>query len=263
MIHEIGSISSSHGKRLRAEIQFPVALQRFPRARLVGDTMRQAFRTGDLSTLRDILSTSPAFVNYRRRIGDSTTALMAAAFHGDMDAVRYFLSLGAKASLVDTCGKTAALLAGMRGHRDCFAELQRVADEESAQGKGPRGVHDFVYDLYYFSPAESRATPLGRRSGSGDTARVEKAGDEVHLLAVCRFSHRLNKNRFLVDVSVSLTFSVLVANTKKLLHMATSLYHLSIFLRTGHGNLAQIGKHSGFRTFMLLEYIHNILSTAL
>ena len=127
------------------------------------------------------MSSFPTVVNYRRRIGDNTTALMVAAFHGDVDAVRYFLSLGAKASFVDTWGKTVALLAEMRGQEECFAELQRVADEESARGKKIRVVHDFGYVIYYFSPAESRATPLGRRR-----------------LALLRSSHRPNKNHFLV-----------------------------------------------------------------
>lgn len=137
---------------------------------------------GDLSTLRDTLSSSPALVNYRRRIGDGTTALMAAAFVGDMDSVWYFLSLGAKASLVDFSGKTAAVLAGMRGHRECFAELQRVADQEVG------GSQDYVYDLYYFSPTESRVNSQERGSGRFDQTGVEKCspldrvGDEVCLV---------------------------------------------------------------------------------
>lgn len=108
---------------------------------------------------------------------------MAAAFLGDMDSVRYFLSLGAKASLADFSGKTAAVLAGMRGHRECFAELQRVADQEAG---GPR---DFVYDLYYFSPNESRVDSLGKGSGPVDQTGVEKSspldrvGDEVYLVS--------------------------------------------------------------------------------
>lgn len=139
----------------------------------------QAFQTGDMSTLRDILTTSsspsPASVNYRRRLGDATTALMAAAFHGDLDTVRHLLSLGAKASLVDASGKSAALFAGMGGHRECFAELQRTADEEEAEqrahsnkhsGSGGGGGHDFVYDLYYFEPSAS-SPPTGGAPPSG------------------------------------------------------------------------------------------------
>ncbi|CAN0590924.1 unnamed protein product, partial [Ectocarpus sp. 12 AP-2014] len=69
-------------------------------------------------------------VNYRRRLGDASTALMAAASHGDLGTVRHLLSIGAKATLVDAHGRSAALFAGMRDHRECFAELQRVADQE-------------------------------------------------------------------------------------------------------------------------------------
>lgn len=107
---------------------------------------------------------------------------MAAAFVGDMDYVRHFLSLGAKASLVDFSGKTAAVLAGMRGHRECFAKLQRVADQEV------RGSQDFVYDLYYFSPTESKVNSQERGSGPIDqtetqeSSPLDRTGDEVYLV---------------------------------------------------------------------------------
>lgn len=122
---------------------------------------------GDMSSLRCVVASSPSLVNYRRRLGDGTTALMAAAFHGSQDTVRYLLSLGAKASFVDADDKSAALFAGMRGHRECFAELQRVTDEEEeaspSSGKGGVGRDDFVYDLYYFEP--SGLQPSGLQGG--------------------------------------------------------------------------------------------------
>lgn len=97
---------------------------------------------------------------------------MAAAFHGDLDTVRYLLSLGGKASLADAGGRSAALLAGMHGHRECFAELQRTADEENVRSSGrkPGGVGsnehgDFVYDLYYFEPSPA---PDARQGGECD-----------------------------------------------------------------------------------------------
>lgn len=143
---------------------------------------RQAFRTGDTSCLRGILASSPAVVNYRRRLGDGTTALMAAAFHGDLDTVRYILSIGAKASLVDADDKSAALFAGMRGHRECFAELQRASDEEgvrSTRRQGAGGRDDFVYDLYYFEPFASRL-PAARE---GESVLANQAGATTALFA--------------------------------------------------------------------------------
>lgn len=138
---------------------------------------------------------TPAGVNYRRRLGDATTALMAAAFHGDLDTVRRLLSLGAKASLVDAGGRSAAVFAGMRGHRECFAELQRVADEEekeqrartakrggSAGGGGAAGDDglDFVYDLYYFEPSASKSPMEGvSASSGGEGMGVPTASGEV------------------------------------------------------------------------------------
>ncbi len=183
-------------------------------ARTLTSPPTQAFQTGDMSSLRDILETSsspsPSGVNYRRRLGDATTALMAAAFHGDLDTVRLLLSLGAETSLVDAAGKTAAVFAGMRGHRECFAELQRAADEEEEEqrarsGKGRRSAgdggggggegaggdgHDFVYDLYYFEPSASMS-PAGEASAAGGgggaagvPAAISKVGDKVGLLSV-------------------------------------------------------------------------------
>lgn len=126
----------------------------------------QAFKTGDPSGLRATLASSPSLVNYRRKLGDGTTALMAAAFHGDTDAVRYLLSLGAKASLVDATGRSAAVYAGMGAHHKCFAELQRIADEEARAARLlGEDRDDFVYDLYYFEPPASRSSM--ERGGAG------------------------------------------------------------------------------------------------
>lgn len=109
---------------------------------------------------------------------------MAAAFHGDVDSIRYLLSLDAKAYLVDAGDKSAALFAGMRGHHQCFAELQCVADEESAlstlrRGEGGGGRDDFVYDLYYFEPSEPQGLGLDPAAGWGGSMSDDQAGGAV------------------------------------------------------------------------------------
>lgn len=109
---------------------------------------------------------------------------MAAAFHGDIDSIRYLLFLDAKACLVDAGDKSAALFAGMRGHHQCFAELQCVADEESAlstQRRGERGDgrDDFVYDLYYFEPSEQQGLGLDPEAGGGGSMSNEQADGAV------------------------------------------------------------------------------------
>ena len=130
---------------------------------------------------------------------------MAAAFHGDLDTIRHLLSLGAKASLTDAGGKSAAMFAGMRGHRECFAELQRVADEEEKEerarktkrrgsagggGEGAAGDDglDYVYDLYYFEPSASISPTEGApASGGGEATGAPtssgKIGERVSLSA--------------------------------------------------------------------------------
>ncbi|CAM9969161.1 unnamed protein product [Scytosiphon promiscuus] len=184
-----GAATGTAERRTAAPILTPVERQ-------MDEAIFKAFKTGDLSPLRNILTTSsslsPTSVNYRRRLGDATTALMAAAFHGDLGCVRHLLSLGAKASLVDASGKSASLFAGMRGHRECFAAIQRVADEEEHEerarstrrhasagetagggvgvgvgggGGGVRGAGDFVYDVYYFEPPTPGASALPSAAG--------------------------------------------------------------------------------------------------
>lgn len=138
-----------------------------------------------MSNIRKVVASSPSAANYRRRLGDGTSALMAAAFHDDLATIRHLLSVGAKASLVDAGGKSASLIAGMRGHRECFAELQRAADEENERSFVVRGQmrsggvqgkygcsSEFVYDLYCFetsAPGEGRdkqATAGGAQGGT-------------------------------------------------------------------------------------------------
>lgn len=169
-----------------------------PVERQMDEAIFEAFQTGDLSSLHAVLASFPDTINFRRRLGDGTTALMAAAFHGNLDTVRHLLSLGAKASLADAGGKSAALIAGMRGHRACFAELQRAADEERSAGSRRKGggPEDFVYDLYYFEPPTSRspAAPGGETVGGGQADDVapaapgeigEKTPDTTNAPVVC------------------------------------------------------------------------------
>lgn len=160
-----------------------------------------------MSSVREVVASSPSAANYRRRLGDGTTALMAAAFHGDLATIHHLLSVGAKASLVDAGDKSAALIAGMRGHRECFAVLQRTADEEDARssvvrghkngggGQGKRGCSsEFVYDLYYFEPSgpgerrDGQAVAGGKQGGGkeGPVGMTDSGdgGDQVWSLSV-------------------------------------------------------------------------------
>ncbi|CAM9261899.1 unnamed protein product, partial [Hapterophycus canaliculatus] len=206
---EAAGKASAAEKRAAAPVLTPVERQ-------MDEAIFMAFKTGDLSNLRNILRTSsslsPTSINYRRRLGDATTALMAAAFHGDLSTVRHLLSLGAKASLTDASGKSAALFAGMRGHRECFAEIQRVADEEEREerarstrrhGSGGRGAGggaaaaaadavqdggDFVYDVYYFEPPTPEASALpaacDQISDEGRTNATDDAAPVVRLSGI-------------------------------------------------------------------------------
>ena len=87
-----------------------------------------AFQTGDLSPVFAALGV--ARIDFQRVHADGTTALMAAAFHGDLDAVRRLLELGATVTLSDVHGNDAIGLAKMRGHRETAILLEQHAAKE-------------------------------------------------------------------------------------------------------------------------------------
>lgn len=126
-----------------------------------------------------------------------TTALMAVAFYGDLEAVRYLLSLGAKTSLLDSAGKSAALFAGMRGHHDVYAELQRLDDGERDRGIARKGTghSDFVYDLYCFERGASstHADRTGDHAGECSESQSDAkrtSGDKVsYARSVRKYAH--------------------------------------------------------------------------
>lgn len=147
---------------------------------------------------------------------------MAGAFHGNVDTVRHMLSLGAKASLTDASGKSAALIAGMRGHHECFAELQRAADEERAAGsRKDASREDFVYDLYYFEPLAPQS-PTARGSetvveGQVDDAAASSPGKIAEKVAclfmwavplICCLQCRCPTSKYTRDINTAVACSV-------------------------------------------------------
>lgn len=166
---------------------------------------RQAFQTGDMSSIRDMLASSSSLVNYQRRLGDGTTALMAASFHGDLETVRYLLSLGAKVSAVDGGERNAAVLASTRGNRECFVELQRWAKRQGGRtaGEGEEKSSDYVYDLYCFEPGNTGGQSEDHmevaHAGCLDEkspAEAAGSGHTVSLPFACRGHQRMHRPIF-------------------------------------------------------------------
>ncbi|CAM9531619.1 unnamed protein product, partial [Discosporangium mesarthrocarpum] len=143
-----------------------------PVEREMDEAIFNAFRGTDPAAVAILPHAVAPQVNYHRRLGDGTTALMAAAHTGHGAVVQQLLTLGARPLDVDSNGRSAADLAIISGHLECAALIHRAAVEEG-EGKGRggggdwgwgqgnrggrrgeggegggKGQGDFVYDLY-------------------------------------------------------------------------------------------------------------------
>lgn len=103
-----------------------------PFQRQLDEAIWRAFATADLAPVFDALR-GGADVNYQRMHSDLTTALMAAAFHGDARAVVALLRQGALARIADISGRSASRIASERGHVSLAALLRDVQHEEEEE----------------------------------------------------------------------------------------------------------------------------------
>ncbi|CAM9458587.1 unnamed protein product [Chrysoparadoxa australica] len=142
------------------------------------------FQTGDMSLIKAALSAGvPEW--YQRMQADGTTALMAAAYHGDFDFVRhlvaqYILKLkpnsAAALSTADNNGNTAKDLANQRGHTQVVALLEAHAPHASpVVGPAPK---EYVYDFYCLSREESALAKAEAAQGDA-VPRVQLMGIEA------------------------------------------------------------------------------------
>lgn len=107
-----------------------LAEQRAILERRVDRAIWEAFRTADFDPLLSLLDhgVSPAYV---REKGGCETALMAAAYHGHVDACKALLARGADVAACDRFGHTAVNLARKKQHIEVAALL------EGARNRGP------------------------------------------------------------------------------------------------------------------------------
>ncbi|XP_051899645.1 G patch domain and ankyrin repeat-containing protein 1 [Pristis pectinata] len=104
-----------------------------------GHLLLRSAQNGDLKMLRRLLETGACDINFR----DSYywTATMCAAYSGQLEAVRYLLSLGAAwIGVCDSTGRDALDLARQAGHRGVVTLLEEYhtwPEEQEDQREGP------------------------------------------------------------------------------------------------------------------------------
>ncbi|CAM9664793.1 unnamed protein product [Choristocarpus tenellus] len=171
----LGDIQAEENRCLEGQDKKPQQQRRpapvlNPMERLVDEAIFMAFQAKE--NTQALLSAVSSHVNYRRCLGDGTTALMAAAFQGNLTIVKQLLDLHASPGMLDANGRGAADFALGRGHLECAAAIHKAAAEE---GDGPnKGLKDaggggekggagggFVYDLYCFQPGVTNTDVLG------------------------------------------------------------------------------------------------------
>jgi hypothetical protein len=103
-----------------------------------------------------------ADVNFQRRNADDTTALMAAAYQGDVAVVARLLRMGANPRLRDVHGKTAVELAAERGHHACEVMLSSALMEAEEESEGDEG---YVFDVYSVRRGEAEGGAQAQQEG--------------------------------------------------------------------------------------------------
>lgn len=136
-------------------VRTPVAILA-PDERPIDEAVWVAFQTGSFDHVFKLVAHGTS-VDYQRRAADNTTALMAAAYHGNRQVVEELLNLGADLSLRNRAGLAAADIAAEANHAELAAWMRQLANgtsgvtHEQRRGGRAAGVappSEFVYDIY-------------------------------------------------------------------------------------------------------------------
>lgn len=104
-----------------------------PFQRLMDEAVWRAFIARDFGGVFAIIREHGMDVNYQRVQSDLTTALMAAAYHGETKVAAALIRSGALVRVTDASGNTALTIALSRGHSGCAALLKDVLHEEEEE----------------------------------------------------------------------------------------------------------------------------------
>ena len=111
---------------------------------LIDKAIWTAFRTGSFERVFKLVTHGRALINFQRKAADGTTALMAAAFHGNRRACEEMVKIGSDVSLMSVAGDTASVIAGRHGHADLAKWLRSLEQQKESKTK----KDDYVYDVY-------------------------------------------------------------------------------------------------------------------
>ena len=99
--------------------------------RRMDEAIFHAFQSANFDPVFSALElTGNAVANFQRTHADGTTALMAAAFHGNVPVLERLIEAGASATLTDVHGNDAVALASMRGHMQAKELLDQIVAKD-------------------------------------------------------------------------------------------------------------------------------------
>lgn len=132
-------------------------------------------------------------INYQRAQSDLSTALMAAAHHGNSKVAASLVRQGALARIPDASGRTAVQFAADAGHAELSSRLKSVLMDEmdeiatwsqaaAAAAEHTGGAED-EYDMYVLEPDDA-----GEAGGTAATTAVQSAGGNTRTIRVAAAS---------------------------------------------------------------------------
>ena len=122
-----------------------------------GDTMLlDAAKHGNVAVMQRLLEKQSISIDHRNKKGDS--ALIRAAWKGELEALHLLVQRGADVTLRNASGCTALLMAAMHNNRQCFAALLQHPQAHSILSAVDETGNNALFYLASFSPLHSSAS---------------------------------------------------------------------------------------------------------
>lgn len=131
----------------------------------------EAYRSGDLALLRELLGDPAGFPNVRHAAPDQATVLEMAIYHGPIELIRSLLELGADPNYEDAAGFPSLIAVLSCGERDDRYELVELLLGFGAD-IDQRGQNDYTPLHYAACLDDPRAIELLVQHGADLEART-------------------------------------------------------------------------------------------